>query len=102
MNTWRPPVTEDGPRFGLVLPHFGHRPDAGSRQPHGQRRSGRFETIEDLAGRLIAGSPEECVREVRGSLEAGVRRLIFDLRLVFDDFEEQLDLLAAEVLPAVR
>ncbi len=64
--------------------------------------SGRFETIDDLAGLLIAGSPEDCAREVRGSLAAGVTEVIFDLRLAFDDFEDQLALIANEVLPAVR
>ncbi len=65
-------------------------------------RSGRFETIDDLAGLLIAGSPEDCAREVRSSLEAGVTHLIFDLRLAFGDFEQQFELIADEVLPAVR
>lgn len=65
-------------------------------------RSGRFETIDDLAGLLIAGSPEDCAREVRSSLEAGVTHLIFDLRLAFSDFEQQFELIADEVLPALR
>ena len=64
--------------------------------------SGRFETIEDLAGLLIAGTPVDCAREVAASLDAGATHVIFDLRLAFDDFETQCDILAKEVLPLVQ
>jgi alkanesulfonate monooxygenase SsuD/methylene tetrahydromethanopterin reductase-like flavin-dependent oxidoreductase (luciferase family) len=61
--------------------------------------SGRFETVDDLSGLLIAGDAERCASEVASILESGVTHLIFDLRLVFDDIESQIDLLAGNVLP---
>ncbi len=64
--------------------------------------SGRFETVEDLSGLLISGPPEVGVRESKRLLESGVTHLIFDLRLAFNDFEGQTDLLAQEVIPALR
>ena len=64
--------------------------------------SGRFETVEDLAGLLITGSPAQCRRQIASMLESGVDHLIFDLRLVFNDYRGQIRLLAEEVLPAFR
>jgi alkanesulfonate monooxygenase SsuD/methylene tetrahydromethanopterin reductase-like flavin-dependent oxidoreductase (luciferase family) len=61
--------------------------------------SGRFETVDDLSGLLIAGDLERCAAEIGSILESGVTHLIFDLRLVFDDIENQIDLLAGSVLP---
>lgn len=63
--------------------------------------SGRFETVEDLAGLLITGPPEDCARQVASMLESGVTHLIFDLRLVFGDIRRQIVILAEKVLPAV-
>jgi len=62
--------------------------------------SGRFETVDDLSGLLISGSPDRCAQEVRAMLESGVTQVVFDLRLVFEDFERQIDLLADQVIPA--
>ncbi len=64
--------------------------------------SGRFETVEDLSGLLITGSPEQCAEQSASMLESGVTHLIFDLRLVFDDYERQLIMLAEQVIPALR
>ncbi len=61
--------------------------------------SGRFETVEDLAGLLITGSPARCAEQVAAILESGVRHLIFDLRMVFGDYQSQIGMLAEEVLP---
>lgn len=61
--------------------------------------SGRFETIDDLSGLLIAGDVDRCAAEVESILQGGVIHLIFDLRLVFDDIERQIDLLAGIVIP---
>lgn len=63
--------------------------------------SGRFETIGDLSGLLIAGTPEIAVREAGSILAAGATHIIFDLRLAFDVFEEQVTLLVDEVLPGL-
>jgi alkanesulfonate monooxygenase SsuD/methylene tetrahydromethanopterin reductase-like flavin-dependent oxidoreductase (luciferase family) len=64
--------------------------------------SGRFETVEDLEGLVIAGTPEDCVAEIRKFEERGVDDFIFDLRLQFTDYEQKLELIAREVLPHVR
>ncbi|MBO2449998.1 LLM class flavin-dependent oxidoreductase [Actinomadura barringtoniae] len=64
--------------------------------------SGRFETAEDLEGQLIAGDPDDVVREVRKFEEAGVEHLVFDFRFKFARWFEQIDLLATEVLPRLR
>ncbi len=63
--------------------------------------SGRFETLEDLSGLLIAGSPAQCAEQVASMIEAGVQHLIFDLRMVFGDYQGQIERLAGEVLPAL-
>lgn len=64
--------------------------------------SGRFETVEDLAGLLITGSPDQCAQQSASMIDSGVTHLIFDLRLVFDDYRQQITMLGEEVLPALR
>jgi alkanesulfonate monooxygenase SsuD/methylene tetrahydromethanopterin reductase-like flavin-dependent oxidoreductase (luciferase family) len=64
--------------------------------------SGSFETVEDLEGQLIAGSPEEAVEEVRKFQALGVEHLVFDFRFKFDRWFEQIELLGTEVLPQLR
>lgn len=64
--------------------------------------SGKFETLEDLGGVLIAGSPADIVRESQSYEAAGANHLVYDLRLRFNDWYEQIDLLGREVLPALR
>jgi len=64
--------------------------------------SGEFRTVEDLEGLLIAGTPEDCVREIRKFQARGIDLLIFDVRLQFDAYEEKAELIAREVLPHVR
>ncbi|MQA80756.1 MAG: LLM class flavin-dependent oxidoreductase [Streptosporangiales bacterium] len=61
--------------------------------------SGRFETIEDLSGLLIAGNPQECAAEVRKLAEVGVRHIVFDLRVDFPHAHESVALLGEQVLP---
>lgn len=64
--------------------------------------SGRFESLEDLGGVLIAGSPADIVRESATYEAAGANHIVYDLRLRFNDWYEQIDLLGKEVLPALR
>jgi probable F420-dependent oxidoreductase len=64
--------------------------------------SGKFETLADLQGVIMAGSPADIVRESRAYERAGADHIVYDLRLRFDDWYEQLDLLGNEVLPALR
>jgi alkanesulfonate monooxygenase SsuD/methylene tetrahydromethanopterin reductase-like flavin-dependent oxidoreductase (luciferase family) len=64
--------------------------------------SGRFETAGDLAGSLLAGSPDEVARQVRAVTDLGLDLLVFDLRLRFRDWETQLRLLGEGVLPLIQ
>ncbi|OAN35123.1 LLM class flavin-dependent oxidoreductase [Mycolicibacterium iranicum] len=64
--------------------------------------SGVFETVEDLEGQLIVGSPDEAVAEVKKFEDLGTEHLVFDFRFKFDRFFEQIELLGREVLPHLR
>lgn len=64
--------------------------------------SGRFETVSDLKGSLIAGTPDDVLTEVQAFKDHGVGHLVFDLRSQFDRWFESIELLGNEVLPSVR
>jgi alkanesulfonate monooxygenase SsuD/methylene tetrahydromethanopterin reductase-like flavin-dependent oxidoreductase (luciferase family) len=64
--------------------------------------SGTFETVEDLEGQLIVGSPDEAVAECRKFEALGVEHLVFDFRFKFDKWFDQIELLGSEVLPRLR
>lgn len=64
--------------------------------------SGTFETVEDLEGQLIVGSPQEAVAEIKKFQDLGTEHLVFDFRFKFDRFFEQIKLLGQEVLPHLR
>ena len=62
---------------------------------------GKFTKIEELDGSLLAGSPDDIVRGIQRYQEIGADLLIFDFRLRFADYLEQIEILAREVLPKV-
>jgi alkanesulfonate monooxygenase SsuD/methylene tetrahydromethanopterin reductase-like flavin-dependent oxidoreductase (luciferase family) len=64
--------------------------------------SGSFETVDDLAGQLIAGNPEEAIAQIKEFIALGVEHLVFDFRFKFDRWFEQIELLGTEVLPKLR
>lgn len=64
--------------------------------------SGRFERREDLDGVLIAGTPDDAVAACQRLDESGVDHLVFDCRMSFDRWLEQLELIGREVLPRLR
>ena len=64
--------------------------------------SGRFETVEDLSGQLIVGTPDDAVRELHRFDEAGTEHLVFDLRFKFDRWFDQIELLGKEVISRFR
>ncbi|QKG24265.1 LLM class flavin-dependent oxidoreductase [Actinomadura verrucosospora] len=64
--------------------------------------SGRFETVEDLSGQLIAGDPDDVVAEVKKFAEVGVDHLVFDFRFKFARWFEQIEFIGTEVLPRLR
>ncbi len=57
---------------------------------------------ERSRGLLLAGTTADIVRETRAFAEAGADHVVYDLRLRFAEWHEQLDLLGKEVLPALR
>ncbi|MGH2406512.1 MAG: LLM class flavin-dependent oxidoreductase [Candidatus Limnocylindrales bacterium] len=63
--------------------------------------SGQFATIDELDGSILSGSPDDIVRGVQRYQEIGCDLLIFDLRMRFRDWLEQIATLANEVLPRV-
>ncbi|MBM4434045.1 MAG: LLM class flavin-dependent oxidoreductase [Chloroflexi bacterium] len=63
--------------------------------------SGEFTKIEELEGSILAGSPDDIVRDVRRYQEHGCDLLVFDLRMRFKDHLQQIEMLAREVLPRV-
>jgi alkanesulfonate monooxygenase SsuD/methylene tetrahydromethanopterin reductase-like flavin-dependent oxidoreductase (luciferase family) len=64
--------------------------------------SGGFETVDDLSGQLIVGTPEEAVNECRKFEALGVEHLVFDFRFKFDKWYDQIELLGSEVLPKLK
>lgn len=64
-------------------------------------RSGIFSTMEDIRGLVLAGTPEEIVRETQAYQAACVDLAVFDLRFRSLDWYQQIDLLGKEVLPAL-
>lgn len=61
--------------------------------------SGRFETAADLRGVLVHGKPADVVEQCQELAEAGVDDIVLDFRLTFDRWEEQMELVGADVLP---
>jgi alkanesulfonate monooxygenase SsuD/methylene tetrahydromethanopterin reductase-like flavin-dependent oxidoreductase (luciferase family) len=59
-----------------------------------QPASGRFETIDDLSGVVIAGNGDDILEGVERYRELGAELLILDLRFRFDDWVEQVERLA--------
>lgn len=63
--------------------------------------NGEFTRIEELDGSILAGSPDDILTGVRRYQEIGCDLLIFDFRMRFPDWLEQIEILAREVLPRV-
>jgi alkanesulfonate monooxygenase SsuD/methylene tetrahydromethanopterin reductase-like flavin-dependent oxidoreductase (luciferase family) len=64
--------------------------------------SGEFTKVEELEGSILAGTPDDIVRGVQRYQQLGCDLLIFDFRMRFNDWQEQLEVLATEVLPKLR
>ncbi|MBM4262733.1 MAG: LLM class flavin-dependent oxidoreductase [Deltaproteobacteria bacterium] len=64
--------------------------------------SGKFSTLADLRGVILAGATQDIVRETRAYEQAGANHIVYDLRLRYKDWHEQIDLLGKHVLPALR
>ena len=74
-------------------------------EAHGKKAwqaDGPFETADDLRGMLVAGTTDDVVADLRALAARGVDEVVLDLRQRMDAYEATLDLLAAEVVPALR
>lgn len=63
---------------------------------------GPFESADDLEGILIAGTPDQCIAQIKEFVDRGVDQVVFDFRLRPDDYEQQVAWLARDILPEVR
>lgn len=64
--------------------------------------SGTFETVYDLSGQLVVGSPEDALAEIDRFAVAGVEHLVFDFRFKFDRWFEQIEMLGSEVIGKLK
>ena len=64
-------------------------------------KSGRFERVDDLRGVLLYGTADDVVEQCLELRAAGVDDLVFDFRLSFPEWEEQMRILGEQVLPRV-
>lgn len=64
--------------------------------------SGSFESVKDLAGLVVCGTPDDIVEEIMVLHDLGIDEFVFDLRLQFDQFEEALERIGAEVIPQLK
>lgn len=64
--------------------------------------SGRFETLDDLSGVFIHGTPDDVLEQCTELRDAGVDHLVFDFRLSVPEWEKQMILLGEHVLPRLR
>jgi alkanesulfonate monooxygenase SsuD/methylene tetrahydromethanopterin reductase-like flavin-dependent oxidoreductase (luciferase family) len=63
--------------------------------------SGIFSTLDDIRGLLLAGTPQDIIRETQAYQVAGANLIVFDLRFRYSDWYQQIELLGKEVLPAL-
>ncbi len=63
--------------------------------------SGSFQTVEDLQGVLIHGAADDIVEQCVALRDAGVDHLVFDFRLNFPIWEEQVQRIGEDVLPVL-
>jgi alkanesulfonate monooxygenase SsuD/methylene tetrahydromethanopterin reductase-like flavin-dependent oxidoreductase (luciferase family) len=64
--------------------------------------NGTFATLDDIQGLILAGTPDDIVRQVRTYYAVGADLVVFDLRFRYPDWYQQIDLLGNEVLPAFQ
>ncbi len=62
---------------------------------------GEFTTIEQLDGSILAGTPDDIVAGVERYAELGADLVIFDFRMRFPDWLDQIRTLAEDVFPKV-
>jgi len=60
-----------------------------------------IETVEDIRGYFIAGTPAECAEQLQELVDMGVEHFALDMRHSFTRMDENFELLVDEVLPNV-
>jgi alkanesulfonate monooxygenase SsuD/methylene tetrahydromethanopterin reductase-like flavin-dependent oxidoreductase (luciferase family) len=61
-----------------------------------------FETLADLDGAVLAGSPEDIAAGANRLHDLGVQHIVFDLRPVFDRLDQCVAVIGNEVLPKLQ
>lgn len=64
--------------------------------------SGNFQTASDLAGGLMAGTPDDVLSDLDRLMSIGCDLVVFDLRFRFDDWLDQISIIGQHVLPRAR
>ena len=64
--------------------------------------SGDFETLEDLRGLVVWGTPGDVADQIQEFAARGIDDFVFDFRLQYDEYPAALELVGREVLPRVR
>jgi alkanesulfonate monooxygenase SsuD/methylene tetrahydromethanopterin reductase-like flavin-dependent oxidoreductase (luciferase family) len=62
---------------------------------------GQFTRIEEIDGSILTGNADDIVQGVQRYQEIGCDLLIFDFRMRFPDWLQQIEILARDVLPRV-
>ena len=57
-----------------------------------------LERPEDLAGALVAGSPDDCIEQVQSFVDRGLELFVVDLRLLMNEHEEAVEAFAEQVM----
>jgi probable F420-dependent oxidoreductase len=65
-------------------------------------RAAPFETLADLDGMVITGSPGGITEGILRCRDAGATHVVLDLRLAFDHLPQAVAILGEDVLPALR
>ena len=63
--------------------------------------TGEFRSVDELEGSILAGTPDQVAADIDRYRDIGADLLIFDLRFRFGEWLEQIEALAADVLPRV-
>ena len=61
-----------------------------------------FERPEQLAGALVAGSPDDCIEQMQAFVDRGVELFVVDLRLLMTEYEEAVQAFAEQVMTHFR
>ncbi len=61
-----------------------------------------YETVDDIAGALIAGTTEQCAEQMQGFAERNFDVVVLDARMQMWQFEEMVERIGEEILPLFR